>query len=303
MAAPPTDAIPPREVRTRIMDSTRWREVRLRASDIVVASWGKSGTTLTVQMVSQLLSNGAEGMSSKAPWVEAVPFAPRERMLAAVESLPEPRLLKTHLPSDALVLHPEVRYLYVGRDARDVIWSAYNHHISLTAASIEAFNQSGGSGPPIAPFSGSARDYYLYWLEHGELPGFTLNEPFWAHVRGWWAQRQRPNVLLLHHARITADPEGELRRLAAFLGLRIDEAAMPRMLSHCRIEYMREHASNLPGYTRIFAQGSRSFFHEGSNGRWREVLSAEEIARCDAIAARELPEDCARWLRTGEGLG
>jgi len=292
--------MPTREVRTRIMDSTRWKDVRLRPTDAIVASWGKSGTTLTVQMVSQLLSNGAEGMSTKAPWVEALPFAPRERMLAAVESLPDPRLLKTHLPFDALVFHPEARYVYVARDARDVVWSAYNHHISLTAQSIQVFNESGGSGPLIAPYSGSARDYYLHWLENGELPGFTLNEPFWAHVRGWWAQRDRPNVLLLHHARLTADPESELRRLAAFLGLRIDEAAMPRILSHCRIEYMRQHAAQLPGYTRIFVQGSTSFFHQGSNGRWREELSAAEIARCDAVAARELPEDCARWLRTGE---
>jgi aryl sulfotransferase len=289
-----------REVRTRILDSTRWNEVKLRAGDIVVASWGKSGTTLTVQMVSQLISNGADGMSVKAPWVEALPFSSRAKMLAAVESLPDPRLLKTHLPLDALGFSEKAKYVYVARDARDVVWSAYNHHVSLSASSIDAFNNSGGTGPPVTPYTGAVRDYYLHWLEHDELPGFTLNEPFWPHVRGWWEQRHRPNVLLMHHARITADLARELRRLAAFLGIAIDETSFPAMLTHCHIDYMREHAAKLPAFTRIFAHGSASFFHRGTNDRWRDVLSAEEIARCDARAARELSAECAQWLRTGE---
>jgi aryl sulfotransferase len=289
-----------REVRTRILDSTRWNEIALRAGDIVVASWGKSGTTLTVQMVSQLISRGAEGVGAKAPWVEALPFAPKAKMLAAVESLPDPRLLKTHLPFDALVFSGDVRYLYVARDPRDVVWSAYNHHVSLTAGSIESFNNSGGAGPPVAPYTGSVRDYYLHWLEHDELPGFTLNEPYWPHVRGWWEQRHLPNVLLMHHTEITADLPAQMRRLARFLEVEIDASSFPAMLAHCRIDYMREHAAKLPAFTRIFEQGASSFFHRGTNGRWKEVLSAEEIARCDAIAARELPAGCARWLRTGE---
>jgi aryl sulfotransferase len=289
-----------REVRTRIVDSTRWNELRLRRGDIVVASWGKSGTTLTVQMVSQLLSRGAEGAGAKAPWVEALPFAPKEKMLAAIESLPDPRLLKTHLPFDALVFADEARYIYVARDPRDVVWSAHNHHLSLTPSSIEAFNSAGGEGPPIRHCAHSARDYYLHWLEHDELPGFTLNEPFWPHVRGWWEQRHRANVLLMHHARIIADPAGEMRRLASFLSIGIDERVFPAMLAHCRIDYMRAHAAKLPAYTRIFEQGATSFFHRGTNGRWREVLTAEEIERCDALAARELSPEGARWLRTGQ---
>lgn len=288
-----------REVRTRIVDSTRWNELRLRPGDIVVASWGKSGTTLTVQMVSQLLSSGAAGVGVRAPWVEALPFAPKAKMLAAIESLPDPRLLKTHLPFDALVFADEVRYVYVARDPRDVVWSAYNHHVSLTANSIEAFNSTGGEGPAIAPCTVSVRDYYLHWLERDELPGFTLNEPFWPHVRGWWAQRHLPNVLLMHHARISADAAGEMRRLAAFLRIEIDERVFPTMLAHCRIDYMREHAATLPAFTRIFERGATSFFHSGTNGRWREVLTAQEIERCEAVAARELAPECARWLLTG----
>lgn len=282
------------------MDSTRWSEVRLRASDIVIASWGKSGTTLSVQMVSQLLCGGGEGMGGKALWVEALPFAPKAKMLAALEALADPRLLKTHLPFDALVFKPEVKYIYVGRDPRDVVWSAYHHHASLAASAIDAFNESGGAGPRIAPCTTSVRDYYLHWLEHDALPGSPLDQPFWSHVRSWWEERQRSNVLLLHHAKMTADLRGELRRLATFLGIELSEATLPAMLAHCDIAYMRAHAANLPAFTRVFVQGAASFFRRGTNGTWRDVLSAQEIAACDAVAARELAPECARWLRTGE---
>jgi aryl sulfotransferase len=289
-----------REIRTRIMDSTRWSEVRLRASDIVIASWGKSGTTLTVQMISQLICAGAEGVGGKALWVEALPFAPKARMLAALEALPDPRLLKTHLPFDALLFDRRVKYIYVGRDARDVVWSAHHHHASLTGGAIDAFNGSGGTGPLITPCTCSVRDCYLQWLEHDALPGSPLDQPFWPHVRSWWEQRHRPNVLLLHHAAISADMPRELRRVAAFLGIDLPEAAMPAVLAHCDIGYMRAHAANLPAYTRVFERGAMSFFNVGSNGRWKDQLTAQEIARCDAVAARALGADCAHWLRSGE---
>jgi aryl sulfotransferase len=49
----------------------------------------------------------------------------------------------------------------------------------------------------------------------------------------------------------------------------------------------------------VYKDGANTFINKGTNGRWREVLSQEEIAKSDAIAARELTPDCAEWLRTG----
>ena len=41
-------------------------------------------------------------------------------------------------------------------------------------------------------------------------------------------------------------------------------------------------------------------FNKGFNGRWRDVLSSAEIARCDDVGLRNLTADCAHWLATGE---
>ena len=39
------------------------------------------------------------------------------------------------------------------------------------------------------------------------------------------------------------------------------------------------------------------------NGRWKDVLSAEESAAYEAMALERLCPECARWLMTGELAG
>ena len=53
-----------REIHTVVMDSDRWDDFRFRDGDIIIATWAKSGTTWTQQIVSQLLFNGEEGLAA-----------------------------------------------------------------------------------------------------------------------------------------------------------------------------------------------------------------------------------------------
>ena len=43
----------------------------------------------------------------------------------------------------------------------------------------------------------------------------------------------------------------------------------------------------------------QTFFHSGTNGRWREVLTAEDCRSYEEIAERRLGAECARWLAEG----
>jgi aryl sulfotransferase len=47
--------------------------------------------------------------------------------------------------------------------------------------------------------------------------------------------------------------------------------------------------------------GAQTFMNKGTNGRWREVLSAEELAQYDSLCAKALTPDCRRWLESGRG--
>ena len=288
-----------REVRNAYQDSTRWNGFEFRDGDVVVSTWAKTGTTWTQQIVWQLLNGAPKGTfeTAQCPWVDMRPpdFA---EMIATVKAQTGRRCLKTHLPIDALVYSPMAKYIFVGRDARDVTWSAYNHQAGYTDAAMAMLNETPGRvGPPAARPTGDVRHYYLDFLEHDEWPGFGGN-PFWAHTQGWWDARHLPNLLLVHFANLKADLAGQVRRIADFIGVTLSEETLPAILAHCDIAYMREGAATGRMAT-TWKDGAATFFNRGTNGRWRDVLSPAEIARCDEVAARRLTADCARWLKTG----
>ena len=49
----------------------------------------------------------------------------------------------------------------------------------------------------------------------------------------------------------------------------------------------------------VFENGADSFFHKGTNGRWRSVLTPEQLDRYDALVADGLSDDAANWLESG----
>ncbi|MGH7012195.1 MAG: sulfotransferase domain-containing protein, partial [Caulobacteraceae bacterium] len=212
------------------------------------------------------------------------------------------RCLKTHLPLDALVFSPRAKYLYVGRDARDVVWSAYNHQAGFTDQGLGWINAEEGDWPRLTRPSLDVRDYYLRFVDQDELFGGGFEGvDFWDHIQGWWDARHLPNVKLLHFNNLKSNLEGQVRKIARFIEVEIDEAILPAIVEHCSFDYMRNDAARDESMKIAWKDGARTFFHKGTNGRWKDVLSKDEIDRCDALAARRLSPDCARWLASGEG--
>ena len=64
---------------------------------------------------------------------------------------------------------------------------------------------------------------------------------------------------------------------------------------------MKQNAGTVvPGADAIWEGGARTFINKGTNGRWQQTLSAEEVAAYEKRAVEELGEECARWLATGK---
>lgn len=288
-----------REIQTAIVDSTRWNGFRFRNDDIVIATFGKSGTTWMQQIVGQLVLGAPEGLTAGvSPWLEFRIF-PLDELTAQLKAQTHRRYIKTHLPVDALVFSPRAKYIYVGRDARDIVWSAYNHQARFTQDALDAFNGLPGRvGPPIMHPPCDVRDYYLHFLEFDDFPGFEFGG-LWGHVQGWYDLRGLPNVLLVHFNDLKANMGREIRRIARFLDIDVDSKKWPLILERCSFEYMKKEAGKNELLDKFFTGGGSAFIHKGTNGRWKDVLSAREIARCDEVAARHLTPDCARWLKTG----
>ena len=288
-----------RELHNHHFDSTIWNDFGFRPDDIVIATYAKSGTTWVQQIVAQLIFAGAEDLevAAMSPWLD-LRVPPKEIKLPEVERQTHRRFLKTHLPVDALVFSAEAKYIYIGRDGRDVVWSLYNHHASANDLWYQALNDTPGRvGPPIEPPPASIRQYYHDWLDKDGHPFW----PFWENVRSWWDIRQLPNVMLTHFARLKADMPGEIRRIAAFLETPIDEDRWAAILDHCSFDYMKRHADrSVPLSGAFWDGGAKTFIHQGRNGRWRDVLTPDESRKYEELASTHLAPACARWLATGE---
>jgi len=290
-----------REMHSHHFDSTIWNGFRFRDDDVIIGTYAKSGTTWTQQIVGQLIFNGAEGVNvaELSPWVD-LRIPPKEVKLPMIEAQRHRRFLKTHLPVDAIVFSPKAKYIYIGRDGRDVVWSMYNHHANANEGFYKALNDTPGRvGPPIEPPPASVRQYFHDWLDRDGHPFW----PFWENIRSWWEIRHLPNVLLVHFSELKADMPGQIRRIARFLEIDIDEARWPTILEHCSFDYMKQHAADVaPLGGGIWEGGARTFINKGTNGRWRDILSEEECRKYEAMAVRMLGPECARWLATA-GLG
>lgn len=147
------------------------------------------------------------------------------------------------------------------------------------------------------PPSDSITQYYHDWLDHDGYPFWSL----WDNARTWWAIRDLPNVLFVHFANLKSDMPSEIRRIAEFIETPIDESSWEKILRHCSFDHMKANAAkSVPLGGAFWDGGAETFIHKGINGRWRDVLSAEDVSKYEARAVEELGSDCAHWLATGE---
>jgi aryl sulfotransferase len=287
-----------RELHNHHMNSTIWDRFAFRDDDVIVATYGKAGTTWTQHIVGQLIFQGDPSVeiAKISPWLDLRIMPPG--ILEQLEAQQHRRVIKTHLPLDALTFSPKAKYVYIARDGRDVVWSLYNHHASANQHWYDALNDTPGRvGPPIERPDPDILRYFQTWLAQDGHPFW----PFWENIATWWAARDLPNVRLIHFNDLKRDLDGEMRKLADFLECDVPAGRWPQVVEHCTFDWMKAHAENVsPLGGAIFDGGAQSFIHKGVNGRWRDVLTPDDIAAYERRALSELGADCAKWLAQGQ---
>jgi aryl sulfotransferase len=290
-----------RELHSHHFDSTIWNDFSFRDDDIVIATYAKSGTTWMQQIIAQMLFGPDPELevAAMSPWLD-LRVPPKEVKLPAVEAQAHRRFLKTHLPVDALVFSPKAKYIYIGRDARDVVWSFHNHHVNANETWYAALNDTPGLvGPPIGAPPADVREYWRAWLDGDGYPFWS----YWENVRTWWEIRALPNVMLVHYTAMKRDLAGQMRRIAEFLGIAVADANWPKVLEYCTFDWMKRNAvKSVPLGGAFWDAGAQVFINQGRNGRWTDQLTAGEKREYEQLAEQKLGAECARWLATGEGL-
>ncbi|KOR43469.1 sulfotransferase [Xanthomonas oryzae] len=290
-----------REYPNRFFDSSVWNDLALREGDIVIASYAKAGTTWLQQIVAQLIFRGdAEiDVSAISPWVDGV-YPDKATKLALLDAQSHRRFMKTHLPADALVTSALVKYLYIGRDGRDIALSLYDHQCALsqdTQVGLDAGPAEPGKLRVLPPPRLTRDAYVAQWLEQDGVPFW----PLWEGVRSWWERRADANVLQLHYNDLLDDLPGQIRRIAAFLDIPIPPGKWDTIVAHCRFDYMRQHAARyVPQGSGLWREGGKAFFNQGRSGRWRTALPDALNHAYVQRAHAELGVEAAQWLTHGQ---
>ena len=243
----------------------------MTASDVIIATFPKAGTTWTQQICHGLRSNG--DMSFKeVSWV--VPWIERGHMFDIDTTIAQqctPRVFKTHL--EYAHVNKGARYLHIIRDPKDVLVSFYNF---ISAGLIDAQCVALDTVAEV-------------WLLADQLAegrdvdaGFSPHlYNYWRHLLDWWAARDQAPVLSLAYEHMRQDLAGHVARIANFMGVRADAATLERATQQASFEFMAAHkeqfSDQIPG-TPITLQK----VVQGRVGAHRGLIGEALEARIDA---------------------
>ncbi len=279
--------------RTAVYDNRRWAKFTPRRNDIFVCTPPKCGTTWTQTIVNSLIfpdGNSPGPVMEVSPWLEAE-FTPLDEVIARFDAQTHRRSIKSHTPADGIPWFDDAKYIFVGRDGRDAFMSWCNHRAAMKAAAVDGLNARALADgvPPMPPFDGDVRGFFAQWRADASMI---------AHVATYWQRRNAPNLLFVHFADLKADLAGEMRRIAEFLDLTVPAAKWPAVVERCTFESMRARGDEIGAFA-LFEGGAKSFLFKGTNGRWRDVLTPDDLEAYAKRVAELLPADAIAWLERG----
>ena len=236
-----------------------------------------------------------------SPWLDFL-TTPRDEVHARLAAQEHRRFIKTHTPLDGIPLHPRVTYIVTARHPLDMAVSLYHHAENIDRARMRQLTGQPEPGSPPR-LRKSVRDWLLDWINEDADPREEMDSlpgVMW-HLSDAWARRSEPNVLLVHYDRLSADLDGEMRRLATQLEIAVPEQSWPRLVRAATFDKMRADAEQLvPGGGVL--KSSAAFFRRGRSGAGREILTNEEVAHYHARTALMAPADMLAWLHAS-GFG
>jgi hypothetical protein len=246
----------------------RWIRLRYvvlkpRPGDIYIATSPKAGTTWVQMIVYQLITGGRgefDHISQVSPYCEQI----MGKKVAAqfLEALPSPRILKTHLLYHQLRPPKDSKVIFVTRNAGDSFVSLYNHECLL---------------------AGMRFDFPVFFK------AFVRGKNAWSlHLRSWWPHRNDSNVLHVRYEDLSRNLEGEIRRIAAFCGIPIEDSRMGEILEKCSFGYMKQHHHKFDIRLSFYDQSAfhGGFIRKGGVGNARQQLSPEQQALLDQMVTK-----------------
>ncbi|CAB1440074.1 unnamed protein product [Pleuronectes platessa] len=235
-------------------------------SDIFIATYPKAGTTWTQEIVDLLLHNGDAEFCKRAPTPVRSPFLemfsppPIPSGLELLSKMVPPRIIKTHLPFQLVPTgfwESKCKTIYVARNAKDNVVSYFH------------FDKMNLTQPEPGPWDG-----YVHKFMRGELSWGS----WYDHVKGYWAEREKRNILYLFFEDIKENPQREIERIMRYLDLSVSDEVISQIVELTSFKSMKENPmtnySCVPAT--VFDNSVSSFMRKGEVGDWKNHFTPEQ---------------------------
>ncbi|XP_077595836.1 sulfotransferase 1C2 [Stigmatopora nigra] len=241
------------------------------SSDLLIATYPKAGTTWTQEIVDLLLHNGDAEACRRAPTPVRSPFLeicsppPIPSGLDLLKKMAPPRIIKTHLPFQLVPTgfwEKKCKAIYVARNAKDNMVSYYY------------FDRMNLTQPEPGPWEG-----YIHKFMRGELSWGS----WYDHVKGYWEEREKRNILYLFYEDMKENPKREVERIMRYLDLSLSDDVIRRIVELTTFKNMKENP--MANYTFIpmvvFDQNISNFMRKGEVGDWKNHFTPQQSAEFD----------------------
>lgn len=278
-------------------DSGRWDCFPFREGDIVISTRSKSGTTW-MQMICALLVFQTSALPARlatlSPWLDWL-VAPRGEVVAALAAQQHRRFIKTHTPLDGIPLVSGVTYVVVARHPLDSAGSLYYQSANLDR---ERVAQLTGTPATVRRPRPPVGEWLQSWIERDANPRDELDSlpgVMW-HLSDAWGRRHDSRVVLVHYDDLRSDLAGQMRALAARLGIDVPAEAWPTLVEAATFDQMRSRAELVVPDASGVLRSSQAFFRTGTSGSGMTLLTPEQRAGYHARVARLASPGLLAWL-------
>ncbi|XP_073836572.1 sulfotransferase 1E1-like [Musca autumnalis] len=248
--------------------------MEVREDDIFVVTFIKCGTTWMQEAV-WLLMNNLDYERCKVVHVwERSPFLDNHgfnvgapNAIEFCKTAPSPRVIKTHMPANLLPLgiwRKNVKIIYVARNCKDVIVSAY--HFTKNLGSWNGDN---------------LEDFAMDFMNNKIM--YTC---FWSHIVDFWKMREESFMFFTTYEEMQRNLPGVLRKLCDFLERpQLTATEMENMLNHLSFENMKGNdQTNITALMREQVptiSDNFQFMRRGIVGSYKDELSPELQRKID----------------------
>lgn len=259
-----------------------------RPTDIVLASFPKSGTTWLKALAFAALNRSTHPPSSgdhplcRTNPHDLVRFVEIDFAFAQsvdLEAMPSPRLLATHLPHSLLPerVREVCRVVCISREPKDALVSWW----SFIRKAAPAF----GFGGDAAAFT--FREAFELFCE-----GRCMYGPPWQYATEYWqaSRRRRPDkVLFLRYEEMLREPRREVEKLAEFMGCEFsteeeETGVVDAIVELCSLDNLKNMEVNRNGRGKgKLPVENADFFRKGVAGDWRNHMTPEMAQRLDKV--------------------